>query len=228
MNKNDFWGIRQSMGQKEAWKDFVTKLEEWKAEGVKYDEIARRLGEKHRSKVARILNGTHTGQRVNPSEMIGYLKAVGLNPDDYFSLGPSPEDYEYIPKVEARLGAGGSFVVSDEITNYYAFRKEFVRHLGCQIRDLVLFEVQGESMQNMLFDGDTVLVDQSDRRVKDGKLYALRIDDELMVKKLQKMPGQIVAKSENPDFGDIEIPINQEAQNNVEIYGRVRWIGRVV
>jgi phage repressor protein C with HTH and peptisase S24 domain len=74
-------------------------------------------------------------------------------------------------------------------------------------------------MQGILWDGDIVLINRDETSVIDGKIYALRIGEELYIKRLQKIPGgTLKLQSENPDYEDVTVPVNED----VEIIGRVR------
>ena len=140
--------------------------------------------------------------------------------------GEHAEDYVYVPKVAAIAGAGASFVVDDEATGLYAFRRAFLEREHIHTQDLVMMMVSGDSMEPLIRDGDTVLVDQTDDSPADGKIYVLRIDDALMVKRMEKIPGGWRVKSDNPDRGHYDL--RGDELESLHVFGRVRWFGRVV
>jgi hypothetical protein len=136
-------------------------------------------------------------------------------------------DYAMVPKVRAKLGAGSSLVTDGEQEGLYAFRKDFLRRIGLDGNgDLALFDVIGDSMDPTIQHMDTVLVSRRETDPVSGQIYAIRVDDELLVKRILKEPGKLVVKSDNPDYGTFEINI-AEPSGSVEIIGRVRWQGRV-
>jgi len=145
---------------------------------------------------------------------------------------PDPEeerflnDYELVRKVEAVAGAGASFVVADTCTGLYAFRKEFLHREHISTSNLVMMAVMGDSMEPLIREGDTVLVDQTDTTPTDGKIYVLRLDDALMVKRVEKIPGGWRVKSDNPERGGYDL--RGEELTMMHVFGRVRWFGRVV
>lgn len=135
--------------------------------------------------------------------------------------------FEYIPLVEARLsGGGGSLETSDRVLGYYAFRREWLNGKG-MADAMRLMRVTGESMEPTIEDEDVVLVDLSQRDILAGKIYAVRMDDEIVVKRLEKKPGMLVLVSDNRKFYDpLEVQIEDQA--NVEVIGRVIWMAREV
>ncbi|MBI4803889.1 MAG: helix-turn-helix transcriptional regulator [Desulfovibrio sp.] len=141
--------------------------------------------------------------------------------------GSTPEEFSYVPKVRARLSAGGgSLVVDEHIDSYYAFRHAWLRRKG-QISHMRLMGVSGDSMEPILRDEDVVLIDLSQTEIYTGKIYAVGIDEEIVVKRLDKKPGKIVLVSDNRQFyPPLEISLDESA--NVRVLGRVIWMGREV
>ena len=86
-------------------------------------------------------------------------------------------EFEKIPKVNARLCAGdGSFETDADIQCYYSFQKDWLRKKGTA-GAMVLFDIFGNSMEPEIRNGDTVLVDQSQKAILAGALYAVGIED---------------------------------------------------
>ena len=160
------------------------------------------------------------------------LAAIGpvldtLGAEVNFSGKEDPlQDYILVPKVKAVAGAGASFVVDDEATGLYAFRRAFLEREHISTSNLVMMMVMGDSMEPLIRDGDTVLVDQKDNTPVDGRIYVLRIDDALMCKRLEKIPGGWRVKSDNPDRGFYDL--RGDELESLHVFGRVRWFGRVV
>jgi phage repressor protein C with HTH and peptisase S24 domain len=135
-------------------------------------------------------------------------------------------DFSYIPKVAAVAGAGASLETSDAIVGYYAFRTDFLGREHISERQSVLMDVRGDSMEPTLKDGDTVLIDQSEKEILDGRIYVVTLGDELRVKRVQKGWDGIVLTSDNPRYSDIHIAARDlEA---FKVHGRVRWVGKML
>ena len=135
-------------------------------------------------------------------------------------------DFSYIPKVAAVAGAGASLETSHAIVGYYAFRTDFLGREHISERHSVLMDIRGDSMEPTLKDGDTVLIDQSEKEILDGRIYVVTLGDELRVKRVQKGWDGIVLTSDNPRYSDIHIAARDlEA---FKVHGRVRWVGKML
>jgi phage repressor protein C with HTH and peptisase S24 domain len=149
---------------------------------------------------------------------------TGSGPTFLKSSASSDSIFKNIPKVKARLSAGGgSFEVGSEIEGYYAFRKEWLTTKG-NINKIVLMDIFGNSMEPELKDGDTVLIDESQKDILAGAVYAVGIDDTIMVKRLEKHPNKLVLHSDNKDYSPIYLQDNEI--NSVRIIGKIIWICR--
>lgn len=192
------------------------------------NELASDLGV-HRSSI------THARRRdsIPASWILHLFRTRGLNPD-WLENGTGPElrmaadnpeeEFLRIPKVAARLCAGGgSWEVGSEIKESYSFRRDWLSKRGAS-EWMVLLDVFGNSMEPELKDGDSVLIDQSQKGVLAGAVYAVGIDDTIMIKRVEKHPSGLVLLSDNPKYGTIY----QEKgdQNSVRIIGKVLWVCR--
>ncbi len=165
--------------------------------------------------------------------LLHLYREKGLNPD-WLEGGPGPDilsldgegdkRYRAVPKVKARLCAGGgSFEVASEIEGYYSFENGWLQRKG-EAEQMVLMDVFGHSMNPEIKEGDTVLVDQSQKDVIAGAIYAVGIDDTIMVKRLEKHPHKLVLLSDNKEFSPIFL--SPEETNGIRIIGKVLWICR--
>lgn len=131
-----------------------------------------------------------------------------------------------VPKVAAKLCAGnGSLINDDEIKARYAFRSDWIHSKGTPSR-MVLMDLWGDSMMPQLQDGDTLLVDQSQDDLIAGKLYAIGVDDQILVREFVKQPGCLVFKAKDSDYEPIRIgprPENSDQPMAVRIIGRIVW-----
>lgn len=132
------------------------------------------------------------------------------------------EELVMVPKVRARLSAGtGSLEASSEVLGRYAFRSPWLRSKG-RTDSMVLMEVTGDSMEPELREGDTVLLDQSQNDVLSGKIYAVGIDEEVIVKYIDKAIGGYSFRSANKDYPPLTANLSDESLN-IRILGRVLW-----
>ena len=141
--------------------------------------------------------------------LLQLYRKFGLNPEWLESgagrifltaAGESVTQFERIPKVAARLCAGdGSFETDADVQAYHAFQKDWLRRKG-KPGAMVLFDIFGNSMEPELKNGDTVLIDQSQQAILAGAMYAVGIEDTIMVKRIEKRPNKLVLLSNHKDY----------------------------
>jgi phage repressor protein C with HTH and peptisase S24 domain len=82
----------------------------------------------------------------------------------------------------------------------------------------------GNSMEPEIHEGDTVLIDQSQRDIIAGGIYAVGVEDTVMVKRVEKRPGGLALLSDNHDYSPIVL--RGEELETVRVIGKVIWLGR--
>lgn len=137
------------------------------------------------------------------------------------------EEFHPVPKVLARpSGGGGSLETNGSVDDNYAFRLDWLNRKG-NPQSMKLMSVTGESMAPKIEDGDHVLVDESQTTLYDGRIYVIRIDQEIVVKRIAKEPGKILLVSDNPEAEPrrIEIDLSDESLD-WEPVGRVLYVSK--
>ncbi|MBU0992059.1 MAG: helix-turn-helix domain-containing protein [Proteobacteria bacterium] len=165
--------------------------------------------------------------------MVVLYRKFGLNPEwletgqgpTFLKGTPGTEDYFLkVPKVTARLSAGGgSFENEATIEGYYSFRKDWLKSKGASDK-MVMMDVVGNSMEPELKDGDTVLVNQAHKDILAGAVYAVGVDDTILIKRVEKLPNTLVLQSDNKNYSPIFL--KGEEIKSVVIIGKVLWICR--
>lgn len=74
----------------------------------------------------------------------------------------------------------------------------------------------GDSMTPFLKDGDVMFVDRNQIDLKDGDVYVVRFGEDLFVKRLFRVPGKLIAKSDNPLYPEFDL-----TSDSFEILGKV-------
>ena len=129
-----------------------------------------------------------------------------------------------VPKVRARLSAGGgSFEAGGEVEQFYPFRQDWLRGKG-RPSGMVLMDVVGNSMEPEIRHGDMVLIDQGQTAVVAHGVYAVGLEDTVLVKRVEKRPGQLVLLSDNRDYAPIVLAGDE--LDALRVIGRVLWVGR--
>ena len=135
-------------------------------------------------------------------------------------------EYRSAPHVKARLCAGdGSFEVDENINDYWMFRADWLNSKG-SASHMMLIDIYGTSMEPELKHGDTVMIDTSQQNILAGSLYAVGIEDTIMVKRIEKHPGKLVLRSDNKDYEPVYLSRNE--MDGFRIIGKIVWISRNV
>ena len=129
-------------------------------------------------------------------------------------------------EVSASAG-GGKLVESEEQTHLISFSPEWLnKEIGVSHNDVFLMLVDGDSMYPTLKNDAMIMVNRNFNGLSDG-IYVMRHDHNLLVKRLQMLPGGIIkVKSDNNMYEPWEI--NKEHLNgtDIELIGRVVWSGQ--
>ncbi|PIE68874.1 MAG: transcriptional regulator [Deltaproteobacteria bacterium] len=155
----------------------------------------------------------------------------GLNPrwllegrGERYLRAMASEDAVIIPKVAARLCAGGgSFETASQVQDTMTLSRSWLTARG-NPNNMVLMDILGDSMEPEIWDGDTVLIDQSQTRIHAGFIYALSIQDSLLIKRVERHPQQVALISANPNYTPIFLQGDELA--TLRVLGRVLWACR--
>ena len=124
-----------------------------------------------------------------------------------------------VPLVRAKLDAGGgSYVVDSRLEEEIAFRQPWLRQRG-NPGEMVLMEVSGDSMEPLIKEGDLVLVDQSQKDLYAGGIYAVGVQETIMVKRVERHPRRLILVSANPEYSPIHL--QGDEIETLRIIGRV-------
>lgn len=126
---------------------------------------------------------------------------------------------------EAAAAGGGTPQPPLQESEYIAFGHDWIRRsLALEPDDLLLETAVGESMQPTIHDGDLLLIDTSDRKLREFGIYVLEFDKQRLVKRVQrKLDGSLLLISDNTIYEIERIPSERTA--NVVVIGRVVWGG---
>lgn len=127
-----------------------------------------------------------------------------------------------IPILDQELSAGKGCLVPENdapqglLELPYMLRKEYGENLSA-------LYVKGDSMEPTLHNGDLIVCDSLGWDSGEG-LYAIRLNGNGYVKRIQVGDGKIFIKSDNPKYQTIEEPIESQ---NFQVIGKVHFIGTV-
>ena len=123
--------------------------------------------------------------------------------------------------VEASAG-GGSEVLDEALVDHVRLDGAWLRQHAVSPDHCDFISVTGESMEPTLPDGCSILVDRSSRELRDGRIFVIREDSGLLVKRLRRNDGRWWLVSDNTEW--MPTPLGLDAV----VVGEVRWMGRLV
>jgi hypothetical protein len=134
---------------------------------------------------------------------------------------PRGADWAEIPRLPLGASAGAGSLARDALpVDRLRFSGRWLRQQGLDPTLLSVIEVEGDSMEPTLRDGDEILVDRSPRPLRSG-LHVIRLDDVLLVKRLEPgSAGTLRVISDNPAY-----PRMERSLAEVAVVGRVVWKG---
>ncbi|MCW2484813.1 helix-turn-helix transcriptional regulator [Candidatus Symbiopectobacterium sp. NZEC127] len=144
--------------------------------------------------------------------------------DSKTALSEDEVEVPFLKDIEFACGDGR--IQSEDHNGFkLRFSKSTLRKVGASTdgSGVLCFPVTGDSMEPIIPDGTTVAVDTTNKRIVDGKLYAIAQEgggnDKLKrIKQLYRKPGGLlVIHSFNRDADE------EAYESDVEIIGRVFW-----
>ena len=133
-----------------------------------------------------------------------------------------------LPFYEVSASAGvGLLAEVEERPKTISFEPYWLRNeIGVCPSNVFLMMVEGDSMQPTLKNGSMIMVNRDVDNLSDG-IYVMRYDENLLVKRLQMLPGGIIrVKSDNSMYDPWEIKKSQLDGVELALIGRVVWTGQ--
>lgn len=181
------------------------------------------------STMRKYLSGSTPG--LDKASQIAEANGVSL---EWLATGKQPtksdsqfeEEFALIPGYNVQVAAGHGAIAGDEApTRELAFRRKWLRFRGLHEQDLALVFAKGDSMEPTISDNETVMVDISERKLRDGHIYVIRNGDHLLVKRIQTLWNDgVQLLSDNKEYPPQEISSND--LENLEVIGKVVWVGK--
>lgn len=135
-------------------------------------------------------------------------------------------EFALIPGYSIQVSAGWGSEGSDDIepSRHLAFRKRWLKWRGFAEKDLVIVWAKGDSMEPIISNNNTLLINTQRTELTDGNIYVIRSDNQLWVKRVQVKPNAWLLLSDNPLYPPIEVPKTE--QHNFHVVGQVVHISK--
>ena len=195
---------------------------------------SRSIPEKEKSYLSQLLNGKASfGERAARRLELDYgmpplfLDSAPLEQASEMLSIQGQTNAVYVPLYEAAasMGGGASAPDHDVIVGGLHLQEAWVRqNLGAvsSLSNLALLPAYGDSMTPTFSDGDLLLVDRGVNDIRLDAVYALGLNGELFIKRLQRRPdGAILMISDNKSYEAYRIENGERDQ--FAVLGRVVW-----
>ena len=134
-------------------------------------------------------------------------------------------DFTLVPRFSIAAGEEGS-LSSDQIVDHLAFKKNWLKDIGLEEKELILTTSRGDSMEPFIPDGALLLVDRRRKVPADG-VFLLLLEGELIPRRLQRdMDGSVWIRCDNDRYPPLKVEKGKLHQ--LRVLGRVVWLGRKV
>ncbi|UZA23900.1 helix-turn-helix domain-containing protein [Moraxella bovis] len=159
--------------------------------------------------------------KVSPQYLIFGTNGDTLPPEP---TSTSDDEYHYVPYFRGVIASAGGGKFSDGVIgtdDFLAFRKEWINRTSLTASQLVAINTDGDSMFPTIPENATVLIDKSKNTAKDGRIYVIRIGEQLYVKRTQWLPTGLRLISDNTIYDPIDLSKADLDSSDIEIYGQV-------
>ncbi len=219
---------------------FADRVREKRLElGLSQAELAKKAGIPQ-STIAQIENGRNKSTkkiieladvlRVTPNFLINGIDDVSVPPASasvgvYEYAHELPEGYVKIPMYDVNLsaGVGNATWIVRENDEPIVFRENWLKRHGYTANELKGMYVKGDSMQETLYNMDTVVINIADTEIIDGEIYAANFKNSLYIKEIRRHEDGIYLISRNKDYEPISVT-NSDGES-FQILGRMVWRG---
>lgn len=149
---------------------------------------------------------------VNEKWLLNGSGKMFLNEDSNIISSP------YYPEASATADSG--VLVYDESTVKHLQISSAIINISTG-DNVCLINATANSMQPVIDDRDLLLVDLTHKDFIDEGIYVIRLDNTLLVKRLQKIPNGVVLISNNPQYAPITSNSDNFNENDAAIIGKV-------
>jgi|GEM_PF-1925164 len=125
----------------------------------------------------------------------------------------------YYPDIFASAGHGCLPISEATVTVMEVARSALTRK-NINPDKAALIQADGDSMRGTVEHGDIMLIDLSDTAARDGRVYVFSIGEDVLVKRVQRIPNGIKMIADNPAYDSITV-MDEDQATSVSVIGRV-------
>ncbi|CAN5865289.1 hypothetical protein BH11PSE6_BH11PSE6_12140 [soil metagenome] len=204
--------------------------------GLSQSELARRVGMSQQA-IGKLIHG-HTRNTPNIAQLAkhlrttpAYLSGDAEDPEEGALPSPTPEivvdqlDLVAIQSIDLAYGLGSSFTDVPIETEILHFPRAWIESITSTPPALLTWaKGRGDSMVPTIHSGDMVIIDRSQRVIREpDALWAYTVGDVGGIKRLKVKGDRVIIMSDNKI-----VPDDEERIEEVRIVGRIAFIGRLL
>lgn len=166
------------------------------------------------------------GSEPSRSSLISMAQAAGVY-IEWLATGngeksPTNETYVSIPVMASKASAGGGAAIFyDEIGDSFPMPRIWLERHNLKAKDLFVIYGVGESMDPVITNGEKLLCSSAEHHLRGDGVFIIRQDGDLMVKRLQRLPGKIRVLPANPAYQPYDVELSDGT--DFKIIGRVLY-----
>lgn len=169
------------------------------------------------------------------SKLAGLCEVLGVSVD-FVLRGPQPNSGQTkadnsasipIHDVSFSAGGGAEVILSGASDQAVSFPKAWLREQFGGIGKLRMVRVSGDSMEPTIANGSWVIIDLE--RTSGPGMYAMRLFNNIYVKRLHFQASRVIAASDNPSHEVFVINLKDKVDREAfQVIGRVIWTGKML
>lgn len=175
------------------------------------------------------LNRYFTGTDPGESRVELLAEALGKTVDDL--MGKNVDSSVIAVPIHDVQVAAGAGRISDRLSTpvgRWTFDRQWYEANFVGIGRLILVYVSGDSQEPELSNGDLVAVEIDRPKIREG-MHVVRLDDMLVLKRIQMEGGHVKLMSRNPVYDPIVIDLNEpDVGLRFEVVGRAVWASKML
>jgi len=137
---------------------------------------------------------------------------------------PEKPTFVPVPILDVKASCGNGYANGDnvEISGTWNMPLDYLKALGVSPANAEIIIATSYSMFPTIRNGAHVLINKADRSPREGSIYAINLNGEMVIKRLFRTGIHWILRSDNPDKNenpDRDLPETE----STAIYGRVVW-----
>ncbi|MET3436342.1 S24 family peptidase [Sphingomonas sp. 1185] len=175
------------------------------------------------------LNRYFTGTDPGEERLELLARAVGKSVEYLLGTGDDVQVVSVpIHDVQVAAGAGK---ITDRLgtpVGKWAFDRQWYEANFVGIGQIILVRVSGDSQEPELSNGDLVAVEIDRPKLREG-MHVVRLDDMLIIKRIQMEGRQVRLVSRNPLYDPVIVDLNEpDIDSRFEVIGRAIWASKML